>query len=187
MSIPPIDPEGAVGVKFNQDMVAPKEGTFLSPKLYDNTFGMISVSLVDGSVFNAGFNKSRRQRILEEGSIEGEADKLGYTPKVVTHSGKEVKIEIVFDDPKKMTMGGTADLGMEIKEPSIFKSAKTLSSMSKDSFEGGKPELQGELPPIIADPEEAVKIETTSEGAGDFMQVISSGNVFTGIFFGGSM
>ena len=66
---------------------------------------------------------------------------MGYTPKVVTHSGKEVKIEIVFDDPKKMTMGGTADLGMEIKEPSIFKSAKTLSSMSKDSFEGGKPEL----------------------------------------------
>ena len=84
-------------------------------------------------------------------------------------------------------MGGTADLGLEVKEPSIFKSAKTLSSMSKDSFEGGKPELNEELPPIIGDPEEAVQIETTSEGAGGFLQVVSSGNVFTGIFFGGSM
>ena len=55
-----------------------------------------------------------------------------------------------------MKMGGTADLGLEVKEPSIFKSAKTLSSMSKDSFEGGKPELNEELPPIIGDPEEAV-------------------------------
>ena len=84
-------------------------------------------------------------------------------------------------------MGGTADLGLEVKEPSIFKSAKTLSSMSKDSFEGGKPELNEELPPIIGDPEEAVQIETTSEGAGGFLQVVSSGNVFTGIAFGGSM
>ena len=99
MSIPPIDPEGAVGVKFNQDMVAPKEGTFLSPKLYDNTFGMKCVSLIDGSVFSAGFNKSNKQRMLSEGRIEGKADKLGFTPKVVTHSGKEVKIEIEFDDP----------------------------------------------------------------------------------------
>ena len=187
MNIPPIDPKGAVAVNFNQEMMAPKQGTFLSPKLYDNTFSMTSVSLVDGSIFNASFNKSKSQRMLKEGSIEGEADQLGFTPKVVTHSGKEIKIEIIFDDPKKMTMGGTANLGMEIKDSSIFKSAKTLISVSKDSFEGGKPELKGELPPIIDNPEEAVQIETTSEGAGDFLQVISSGNVFTGIVFGGSM
>lgn len=44
---------------------------------------------------------------------------------------------------------------MEIKETSIFKSAKDLKSMSKDSFEGGKPELGGGLPPLTTDPEAA--------------------------------
>ena len=58
MNIPPIEPEGAVGVAFNQNMVAPKEGTFLPPKLYDNTFGMSSVSLADGSKYEAEFAKS---------------------------------------------------------------------------------------------------------------------------------
>ena len=52
-----------------------------------------------------------------------------------------------------MTVGGAAVLGMEIKEPSIFKNAKDLKSMSKESFEGGKPELKGEVPPIIDDKE----------------------------------
>jgi len=68
-----------------------------------------------------------------------------------------------------MTIGGAANLGMEIKEPSIFKSAKTLKSMSEDSFDGGKPELKGEVPPIIADPEEAETIEETSDDASAFI------------------
>ena len=71
------------------------------------------------------------------------------------HTEKEVKIALKFDDPSQMTIGGAANLGMAIKEPSIFKSAKTLKSMSEDSFEGGKPELTGEVPPIIDDTEEA--------------------------------
>ena len=66
MKIPPLEPEGTAGVGFNQKMVAPKEGTFLSPKLYDNTFGMTSESLVDGSKFTASFGKSKKQRMLEE-------------------------------------------------------------------------------------------------------------------------
>jgi len=52
-----------------------------------------------------------------------------------------------------MTVGGAAVLGMAIKEPSIFKNAKNLKAMNKDSFEGGKPELKGEVPPIIDDKE----------------------------------
>ena len=68
MKIPPLEPEGAAGVGFNQKMVAPKTGTFLSPKLYDNTFGMVSESLVDGSKFKASFAKSKKQRLLEEKS-----------------------------------------------------------------------------------------------------------------------
>ena len=150
-------------------MVAPKEGTFLKPKLYSKTFGMKSVSLVDGSEFTADFGKSKDQRRLEETEIEGEASKLGFTPKVEVHSEKEVKIALVFDDPTQMTIGGAANMGMEIKEPSIFKSSKTMKSMSEDSFEGGKPELTGEVPPIIADKEGAKNLEETSDNAGDFI------------------
>ena len=38
--------------------------------------------------------------MLEEDNIEGEASNLGYTPKVVTHSGKEVKIDLEFHYPE---------------------------------------------------------------------------------------
>ena len=34
-----------------------------------------------------------------------------------------------------------------------IKSAKDLTSMSKDSFDGGKPKLEGEVPPMTADKE----------------------------------
>ena len=76
---------------------------------------------------------------------------------------------------------------MDIKEPSIFKSEKTLKSMTEDSFEGGKPKLKGEEPPIINNPKQAKKIEDTSETAGEFVQAISSSNFFIGLILGGSM
>ena len=79
MKIPPLEPEGGAGVKFNQDMVAPKSGTFLSAKLYDNTFGMKSESLVDGSVFEGKFQQSERQRALEAVDKDSEASKIGFT------------------------------------------------------------------------------------------------------------
>ena len=86
-----------------------------------------------------------------------------------------------------MTIGGAANLGMAIKEPSIFKSAKTLKSMSEDSFEGGKPELTGEVPPIIDDTEEAEQIADTSDSASELIQSLTTGNFFIGIILGGSM
>ena len=49
-----------------------------------------------------------------------------------------------------MSIGGAAKLGMDIKEPSLFKSAKDLTPMSKDSFDGGKPKLSGEVPPMTS-------------------------------------
>ena len=48
-----------------------------------------------------------------------------------------------------MTLGGVANVEIEVKEPSIFKSAVTLKQMELSSFEKGKPKLQGEVPPII--------------------------------------
>ena len=152
MKIPPLDPEGSAGVAFNQPMVAPKDGTFLSPKLYSNTFGLTSESLIDGTIFDADFSQSKRQRMLAE-KPDGEASKLGFTPKVEIHSDVEVKIGLVFDDPSQMSIGGKAAVAIAIKEPSIFKNAKDLKPMSKNSFEGGNPELKGEVPPIINDKE----------------------------------
>lgn len=76
---------------------------------------------------------------------------------------------------------------MEIKEPTIFKSAKTLQSMTKDSFDGGLPQLKGEVPPIIVDKEEAEAIKDSSGDAGDFIQMLSSSNFFIGLILGGSM
>lgn len=157
LNIPPIDPKGEVDVAFNQDMVAPDVGVFLPPKLYDNTFGMTSESLVDGSKTTAEFSKSKKQRILEETTdsleLKGEASKLSYTPRITIHSAKQVQIKIEYDDPAQVSIGGSASVGMEIKEPSIFKSAKTLKSMSEESFDGGKPQMKNEVPPIINDPE----------------------------------
>ena len=65
-----------------------------------------------------------------------------------------MKIGIIFDNPNDvMTFSGVASFEMDVKEPSIFKSKKTLKAMDKNSFEGGKTSLQGEVPPIIKDKE----------------------------------
>ena len=142
---------------------------------------------MDGTSYNAEFKKSKKQRLLEGSETEGEAAKLGYTPKVIIHSQEQVKIGLEFDNPQEMSIGGAANLGMDIKEPSIFKSAKTMKSMSEDSFDGGKPKLKGEVPPIVSDKVQATTIKESSDGAGDFIQLISSSNFFVGLILGGSM
>ena len=78
-------------------------------------------------------------------------------------------------------------MGMVIKETSLFKSAETLDSMTKDSFEGGKPELDGGLPPQIADKEQAKSVSEKTDHAGEFMQLMSQGNFVIAIILGGSM
>jgi hypothetical protein len=48
---------------------------------------------------------------------------------------------------------------MDVKEVSIFKTKATMKSLSKDSFKGGDPKIDGALPPIISDKEEADEIK----------------------------
>jgi hypothetical protein len=55
---------------------------------------------------------------------------------------------------------------MSIKEVSIFKTKESMKSLSKDSFKGGVPEIDGALPPIISDKEEAAQITDNSEIGG---------------------
>ena len=76
---------------------------------------------------------------------------------------------------------------MEIKEVSVFKTKATLKAMDSNSFEGGKPELGGGLPPIIEDPVEAKEIEDQSESAASTIQTVMSSNFFLGLLLGGSM
>ena len=57
MKILPLDPEGSASIKFNENMMAPKYGITLPPKIYDNTFGLKSESLIDGTKFEGQFSK----------------------------------------------------------------------------------------------------------------------------------
>ena len=111
---------------------------------------------------------------------------MAYTPKLKTHDSKQIKIAIEFDDPEQMSIGGVAELGMDIKQPSVFKSAKDLKSMSKDSFDKGKPKLKGEVPPMTSNPDQAKKIKQ-SKSFGDVIQYLSSSNFFIGLILGGCM
>ena len=47
---------------------------------------------------------------------------------------------------------------MSIKEVSIFKTKEDMTSLSKDSFKDGIPELGGGIPPIITDKETAASV-----------------------------
>ena len=57
-----------------------------------------------------------------------------------------------------MSIGGVAEVTIEIKEPSVFKCVQTLKALEKNSFEEGEPKLVGDLPPLIDDIETASKL-----------------------------
>ena len=57
-----------------------------------------------------------------------------------------------------------------MKEISVFKSKKTMKSLGPGSFAEGKPNLDGGLPPMVADIEAAKALEDTSENAADSIE-----------------
>jgi hypothetical protein len=125
--------------------------------------------------------------MLAAANIEGEAAQLTFVPIISDHNSTGYAVNVEFDNPSALSVGGTAELSMEIKEVSVFKTKATLKAMDTNSFDAGKPELGGGLPPIIDDPEEAKEIEETSESAADTIQAVMSSNFFLGILLGGSM
>ena len=161
IKIEPLDPGGSAVVSFNQRMVAPKNGTFLSPNLYESTFGMTSISLNDNTIFTASFIKNI-SRLLQEVEEESEAQKLSFKPNVIIHSDTKIKINLEFDNPDYLTVGGLASIELFIKEVSIFKSATTLKPLDMASFEKGVPKMIMEVPPIISNYEQAKSIEETA-------------------------
>ena len=61
-----------------------------------------------------------------------------------------------------MSIGGVAEVTIEIKEPSVFKCVQTLKALEKNSFEEGEPKLVGDLPPLIDDIGTAEQIENNT-------------------------
>ena len=91
-------------------------------------------------------------RQLAAAEVEGEAAQMAFTPVISNHTSTGYEVNIEFDNPTAMSIGGTASMSMGIKEVSVFKSLQTLEPMNSNSFSAGKPELGGGLPPIIDDP-----------------------------------
>ena len=187
IGVSPLTPEGGVDVKFTQEMLAPEKGTYLRPKIYNSVMDVGVSSKADGSGFKGGFGTSKKQRRLAAAELEGEAAKMAFVPVINEHNSTGYSVALEFDDPAALSIGGAAELDMEIKEVSVFKTKATLTAMDAASFESGKPEIGGGLPPIIADPEAAEELEATSESAADAIQGIMSSNFFVGVLLGGSM
>jgi len=62
-----------------------------------------------------------------------------------------------------------------------------MKSLSKNSFEGSDPNIDGALPPIIADKAEADSIKDNSAQATQVLDMFNSGNFFLMLVLGGSM
>lgn len=187
IGISPLTPEGGVNVGFTEPMLAPKKGSTLQSKIYNNIMDIGVESQGDDSIFKGAFGQSKKMRLLAAAEVEGDAAKMAFVPVISDHNSTGYAVNVEFDNPEALSIGGSAKLSMEIKEVSVFKTLKTLKPMDSKSFDAGKPELGGGLPPIIADPEAAKELEDTSEGAASTIKSIMSSNFFLGLLLGGSM
>ena len=102
IDIEPIGADGSVGLKFNQDMVAPDT---LDPTLYTKIFAMDISSGLDGTNIKGGFGKQktgeeRRRMLAEQGLDESDgAAALSFRLEVTEHTARGIKIKTVFDNP----------------------------------------------------------------------------------------
>ena len=125
--------------------------------------------------------------MLAAAEIDGDASKMSFVPKISVHNATGFNVEINFDNPEEMTVGGAAALNMEIKEVSVFKTLATLKPMDDTSFDAGSPELEGGLPPLIDDPDAAEELRNSSEGALTWVDSLTQGNFVLAIVVGSSM
>ena len=76
---------------------------------------------------------------------------IAFSPIIDVHSSRLIGISLRFEDPSFLSVGGVAFLSLLVKEPSLFKSAKSLKPLDASSLVSGKPLYKEELPPLIAD------------------------------------
>ena len=73
-----------------------------------------------------------------------------------------------------------------VLEVSIFKSAKTLKKMYKDSFDAEGAMIVKAIPPMI-DQESAKSISTSTDAGGSILNFVSSSNFLISFLLGSSM
>ena len=122
MAIQPLTPEGGINVRFTQPTVAPTKDHSLVPKIYNNMLDISIESLNDGSVFQGDFTKSKKMRRLQSAEIDGQASKMGFTPKIERHNSTGYGVKVEFDNPTELSVGGKAAIKVGVKETSVFKS-----------------------------------------------------------------
>ena len=107
----------------------------------------------DNSVFKGNFET--KGRILETDGIEEDVSKMFFTPKITNHNETCIAVNLVFETPEELSIGGRASVAIQIKENSVLKSKKTLKPIDSSSFRGKVSELNKVFPPLIHDPEAA--------------------------------
>ena len=78
---------------------------------------------------------------------------------IKVHNSTTLQIGLKFENPEYLSIGGSAELQMYIKEVTLFRSQRTLKPLDESSFKDGKPEYIGPLPPIQDDPVSAEKLQ----------------------------
>jgi hypothetical protein len=178
-----MDPDGNFKVDFNVPMMAPKGE--IDQKIYGAGFGFGVGSMNDDSTFEGKFGSTKRERLLE--ASDNDSAKFSFKPVVKEHTSEGIKIGIEFDNPDELSTTGNAEISMNIKEVSIFRTKADMTPLGKESFKDGVPELGGAVPPIITDKETATSVEETSEKAEEVLEAFNSGNFFIMLVLGGSM
>ena len=56
---------------------------------------------------------------------------MRFFPKLTFHGAKDISIDLNFENPESVSIGGRANLIVEILEPQIFKNAETFESLTK--------------------------------------------------------
>ena len=112
---------------------------------------------------------------------------MAFTPIISSHNETGYNVDIAFDDPVQVSIGGIAYLTIKILETSVFKSLETLKPIDESSFAGEEPKMGGVLPPMVSDVELVEQITTKSDSAASVLDGVTKSNFVVGLVVGGSM
>ena len=125
----------------------------------------------------------------DEEEDKTEASKLLFDLEVLEHSPREISILLDFQYPGLVSSSrdGNDKLKVKVLRPKIFTSAATLKRIQPESFDDPNTFMYSNLPPIIADPDQAKSIVGTTDTGGLILNYLSTSNFVLGLIMGGSM
>lgn len=71
---------------FSEPTIAPKPGTKMSPKIYNNLLKFKVQSLTDDSEISGTFGSVKKNRLLAASEVDGEAAKYSFVPTITSHN-----------------------------------------------------------------------------------------------------